>query len=205
MKSIVAILTILICSFYSAAAQSAGALQEPEALVPITSTPSGGNWSSPSTWVGGAVPTPDDEAIIVPGATVTIDTDVSVGNITIGSTASRSSAKNSSLGAGAARLTFEETSPHAVKVWGWLIIRSDGIFSTGGGNVNTHVVTIGWHVVNNGVVDLSTNNGQAGATLKFDTFVDSLITGPGPVTDVYRIEVAKPFSSAQVTLDVSNF
>ena len=78
MKSIVAILTILICSFYSAEAQSADGPQPPEALISISSTAAGGNWSSPSTWLGGAVPTAEDNVIIVPGATVIIDADGAV-------------------------------------------------------------------------------------------------------------------------------
>jgi hypothetical protein len=205
MKSIAAILAILICSFYSAEAQSAGVPQPPEALTSISSTPTGGNWSSPSTWVGGAVPTDQDNVTIAPGATVTIDTVARAANVMVGGSGSRPSAKIFSLGANPARLTFEETSAHTLTVFGSITIGSDGIFSTGAGTVNTHVITINWHLINNGVLDLSTNNGQAGAILKFDIFIDSYIMGTGAVTDVYRIEVAKSVPTALVDLNVSNF
>jgi hypothetical protein len=53
----------------------------------ITSTAIGGLWSSPATWVGGAVPLGDD-ATIADGAIVTVDQTVSVRDLTVGAGAS---------------------------------------------------------------------------------------------------------------------
>jgi hypothetical protein len=39
----------------------------------ISSTATGGDWSSPSSWVGGVVPTSADNAVIVSGAVITMD------------------------------------------------------------------------------------------------------------------------------------
>ncbi|MDQ6610287.1 MAG: G8 domain-containing protein, partial [Bacteroidota bacterium] len=43
-------------------------------IAPITSTPSGGAWNNASTWLGGIIPTANDDAVIVAGATVTVTT-----------------------------------------------------------------------------------------------------------------------------------
>lgn len=53
----------------------------------ITSTASGGTWSSGSSWVGGVAPGPGDDVIIVPGATLTVTTSTSVNSIVFSNTA----------------------------------------------------------------------------------------------------------------------
>ena len=46
----------------------------------ITSTTTGGLWSDPLTWVGGAVPGAGNDVVIAHGATVTIDAAVTITN-----------------------------------------------------------------------------------------------------------------------------
>ena len=50
----------------------------------ILSTTLGGLWSTPATWVGGALPTIFDNVIIADSATVTINTALTIGGLTIG-------------------------------------------------------------------------------------------------------------------------
>jgi hypothetical protein len=57
-------------------------------LVAISSTATGGNWSDPTTWVGGVVPTSADDVTIVGGATVTLDVAGSCASLTVASTGS---------------------------------------------------------------------------------------------------------------------
>ncbi|SET81690.1 T9SS type A sorting domain-containing protein [Hymenobacter actinosclerus] len=52
-------------------------------LAAIASTATGGNWSDPASWVGGAVPTAADEVTIVAGATVTLDVAASAASLTV--------------------------------------------------------------------------------------------------------------------------
>ncbi|NVO31340.1 T9SS type A sorting domain-containing protein [Hymenobacter lapidiphilus] len=53
------------------------------ALAVISSTATGGNWSDPATWDGGAVPSATDDVTIVDGATVTLDVAASAASLRI--------------------------------------------------------------------------------------------------------------------------
>ncbi|MBT2559357.1 T9SS type A sorting domain-containing protein [Hymenobacter sp. ISL-91] len=52
-------------------------------LAAIASTATGGNWSDPTSWVGGVVPTATDDVTIVDGATVTLDVAATVASLTV--------------------------------------------------------------------------------------------------------------------------
>lgn len=54
----------------------------------ITSTATGGNWNSGSSWVGGVVPGAADDVVIASGSTITVNTNVSARSITVSGTMS---------------------------------------------------------------------------------------------------------------------
>lgn len=167
-------------------------------LAAISSTGSGGLWSSPSTWAGGVVPGPGDDALISPGTAVLIDTDVTVGNVIVGT----------QVGFNPGILTFEPFAPHAFTVNGNLTIEGLGLFTTPTSNstVSAHIITIGGNLTNNGILDLSTNNNLAGAGLVFKNASNNTFGGGGSVTDIYDITVDKGTSPAStLELTVLNF
>ena len=172
----------------------------------ISSTASGGDWSSPSTWVGDAVPTEADNVTITAGATVTVDTSAVAANVTVGTTGGLTGAKGLlTEGGSPARLTFQETVGRTLTIGQNLTIETDGDFSTGGGSANAHTVSIGGNLTNNGTLDLSTNGGQAGAAISFTGASNATFGGTGAVTDIFRILMSKSSSSNTVELTVSNF
>lgn len=162
----------------------------------ISSTASGGPWSSPSTWVGGTIPDTNDNVTIVSGATVTIDTaNALAGDVIIGTG-----------GGSPATLQFGENGAFALKVTRNVTVGANNFFKTGSGNANQHVLTVSGNLTNNGTLDFSTNNNQAGAGIVFKGASSNTFGGSGAVTDVRTITVDKGTSSANIIdLTAANF
>lgn len=174
----------------------------------ISSTASGGMWSVPSTWVGGVMPQAGDHVTISDGALVTIDTaavalSLKLGTVTALADPEEKPADNEKIsvdvdieekafGPTTARLTFEETAPHTLTVGQNVLVNQNGIFATFGlGNVTGHVMSVGGNLTNNGALDFSTNNNQAGAIIEFTGASNALFHGSGSTTDVRTINVNK--------------
>lgn len=112
----------------------------------ITSTPSGGNWSATTTWVGGSVPTGADDVVIAALGTVTIDiNDVETKNLTIAGTLSFFGASNLVT---------------AITINGNLLVDVGGLLNAYN-NVNLpgKSVIVKGNVVNNGGMEFSNGSG----------------------------------------------
>ena len=152
----------------------------------VNSTASGGNWSAPATWVGSSVPTAGDNVTITNGATVTIDTAAVALNLTVGQGSS-------------GILQFEATTARTLTTGQSVTINSGAALqSASTGTVTTHVLSVGGNLVNNGVLDFSTNANTAGAGITFTGAANAAFSGSGPTTDIRNITVNKGTSSSSV-------
>jgi hypothetical protein len=163
----------------------------------IFSTASGGLWNSPSTWVGGVIPGPDDDVTISPGSVVVIDNPVTVASLTVGI--------NGGFSPGV--LTFHPSVGHSLRVIGNLTVSVVGILATPStGTVTTHTITVGGNLTNNGILDLSTNGNLAGAGLVFTGASNNTFGGGGSQTNIRTITVDKgTTNTSTLDLTVSNF
>jgi hypothetical protein len=184
--------------FYRVYAVTEGALGGPaqnnvttNAAGNISSTAAGGNWSAAATWVGGVVPTVNDNVTIVDSATVTIDTAAVAYTVTVGT------------GGAPATLQWEATTARTLTVGNNVNIATNGVFqSATSGTQIGHVLTVGADLTNNGVLDFSTSANTAGAVVTFTSATNNTFGGTGATTDLRTITINKGSSSAS-TLDVT--
>jgi hypothetical protein len=198
-----------IVNAISDSAISPDLLFSPTTLPPnnVPSTALGGLWSAPSTWANGAIPLSQDNVTIAPGATVIIDTAAVAGNVTVGTAGSLTEGeKGSAEGGTPAVLRFGEAGAFSLTVAHSVTIGSNDTFSTGAGNGNQHVLSVGGDLINNGTLDFSTNGNTAGAGIVFTGASNNTFGGTGPVTDIRTLTIDKGISNANILdLTVSNF
>ncbi|MBL7753584.1 MAG: fibronectin type III domain-containing protein, partial [Chitinophagaceae bacterium] len=149
--------------------------QSTTASTPVSTTGSG-LWSSPATWSSGIVPTISDAVTIAAGHTVTIDIAGFAYSVAIDGT-----------------LEFEQTTARSLSVSESVTINSSGIFqSNAAGTQTNHSVTIGQNLVNNGILDFSTNSNTAGAGIIFNSTLQGVFTlGSTSTTDLRTVTLSK--------------
>ncbi|MEL1255687.1 T9SS sorting signal type C domain-containing protein [Flavobacterium sp. DGU38] len=102
----------------------------------ITSTGTGGNWNSGSSWVGGVVPTAYDDVVIVNGATVTVVANSFVNNVTVQSGGTLTILNN---------IVFT--------VYGSVNVNSGGQFNGGTGNSDSAIIKVYGNFTNQGTAN----------------------------------------------------
>ncbi|MFT3911018.1 MAG: T9SS type A sorting domain-containing protein [Ferruginibacter sp.] len=152
----------------------------------ISSIGIGGNWSDPSIWSGGVVPTSTDDVIISDGTFVMIDQDATVANLTVGQGAS-------------GILEYDSLIARTLTVNANVTINAGGIFrSSVTQTVTTHVLSANGNITNDGTLDFSTNGNTAGARIIFTGAANTTFSGAGTTTNVSAITVDKGTSAASV-------
>ncbi|MBF4473532.1 hypothetical protein [Flavobacterium sp. HJJ] len=104
----------------------------------ITSTGTGGNWNSGSSWVGGVIPTAADDVIIASGSTVTITADAAAKSISVSGTLMVNDGVVFTVGSSTTSGNFT--------------VNSGGNFSTANGSGLSTIIVYG-NYVNNGTTD----------------------------------------------------
>lgn len=138
-----------------------------------------GPWNTGSTWVGGFVPTPGDNALISTGHTVTVDGNVSITNITINGTLA--------IGNNATARTFT--------VLGDGSISSTGSFTSG--SAATHSMILQGNFTNNGTFNMSPGGGSI-TNVTFNKNGNQTFDGTGATTNFNNIILNTGNSSSNV-------
>lgn len=142
----------------------------------ITSTATGGNWSSTGTWIGGVVPSAADDAVVAIGATVTVD---------LASATCLSLTVNDGKGKGTATLDFISSGAGTLSVLGNVIVGNSTNKSGSLLLTNTGILKIGGSVTvqpnstlttSAGTVDYYGNSAQ---TIFPNTYNNLSLSGTG--------------------------
>ena len=160
----------------------------------IVSTGAGGLWNTPGTWVGGAVPNAGDNVTIADGTTVTIDLPAAA-------------ALSLTVGQGTSGILIYQATPAASLTVGTdVTVAAGGTFqSAATGTTTTHTLSLPGNLINNGIIDFSTNTNTAGAAVVFTGAASQSVTGTGATTDLFLVTMSKSALANVVEFNLSNF
>ncbi|MBS4028932.1 MAG: InlB B-repeat-containing protein [Ignavibacteriales bacterium] len=150
----------------------------------VTSTATGGNWSSGATWVGGSVPGSGDSVMIAPGATVTVDGNFAAKTLTVGNSAGVGSSLvinsgnslNVGNGSGSVNVGVEQST----------VTTTNTTSLTVGGTLTSGTITMTARRLNNKNTDISfsTNSANAIITVQGDIVQDRNATVGNASNDI---------------------
>ncbi|MCK9409477.1 MAG: hypothetical protein M0R68_10130, partial [Bacteroidetes bacterium] len=144
-----------------------------------------GNWSSPSTWVGNAVPAPTDNIVISSGHIVSVDQNVTANKLTI----------NGTLRIGNSTTARSLTIADSVKINSGGTLDVNTAFTQSG-----HSIILSGDILNNGTLDLGPN-ANSRCSITFNKLGNQTIGGSGSLTRFYLITLNMGSSSDNI-LDV---
>ncbi|MGA9364221.1 MAG: T9SS type A sorting domain-containing protein [Bacteroidota bacterium] len=148
-----------------------------------------GNWST-MVWSEPGVPGATDNVIIADGHAVTIDQNVSVASITVGQGTSGT-------------LMFDGVAARAVAVTGNVTVAAGGTFITQSTGTQTHSLSLGGDLSNNGTFDMSRSGTTFLCTVIFIKVGDQSISGVGSLTRFRSITLDKGSPNNRVLCSIN--
>lgn len=161
----------------------------------ITSNGSGGGlWSATSTWASGTIPSLGDNVIIQNGDNITIDVNANANNLTVG-------------GGTSGAVVFEPATARTLTLGSNLTINAGSSVTTSATGTQTgHILSIGGNILNNGILNLSTNSNTAGANLTFTGATNNTFSGTGATNNIMSMVINKGVAATNILeLNPSNF
>src|SRR4051794_9776768 len=163
-----------------------GRLAGSSAAVPranITCAAPGGNWSSATTWTGGAIPTATDDVTIGSGCAVTVDAAAAALDVTVSN---------------GGTLQYEDATARTLTVGANVTVDTGGTFQSAATGAQTgHGLSVGANLVNQGTIDFSTNGDTAGASITFTGAGNATLNNSGTL-DLRGVTLNKGTSSASM-------
>ncbi|MFN4083926.1 MAG: GEVED domain-containing protein [Bacteroidia bacterium] len=132
-----------------------------------------GNWSNPTTWVGGVVPNADNNVVIATGHTVTSDVNIArMQDLTINGTF----------------IFFSSSTLQVPQIFGNLTINSGGTFNAGtsGSSAISRWVYLGGSLTNAGTLNMGTSTAHS---IFFTGGSPATVTNTGTITNGYISQV----------------
>lgn len=152
----------------------------------ITSTGSG-SWNTSGSWTPSGVPTATDNVTILNGHTITINSDATCNNLTIGG------------GSSGSLVVGNSTTARSLTINGNLTI-NNGASIVSGSSDAIHTATISGNIINNGTLNFRPTASRVVNTT-FNNNINQTISGTGATTNFNLITLNKGNSSTNV-LDV---
>ncbi|RYZ49089.1 MAG: hypothetical protein EOP49_17145, partial [Sphingobacteriales bacterium] len=159
----------------------------------ISNGTGGGLWSATSTWASGTVPLLSDNVTILNGDNVIVDVNANTNNLIVGGGVSGS-------------VEFEPATARTLTVGGQLTINpGSSVMTSATGTQTGHLLVIGGNILNNGILNLSTNSNTAGAGLTFTGATTNSFSGTGATNNIMSMTITKGAAANILELNPSNF
>lgn len=150
-----------------------------------------GNWNTAGSWTPSGVPTASDNVIIRNGHTITINTNATCNDLTVGQSG------------GTLRIGNNNTS-RTITVNGNINVTSTGNFSVNTGSNTTHNLSVRGNIINDNILDFNPD-GNSRCNLSFFRINSQTVSGTGGTNNFYNISLDLGSATDSVSVTSTNF